>query len=290
MMSRLPKLIVTAFALVFALLAVYGTVDTIGRDYTEAGLKRALITYGVARGLNGVISVAQGTELAFEPAGIGLVLTPGQILDPINDLIERFSWIMLASATSLGMQRVLLNVAAWPAFTAVVSLVLLGALLALWWPRSNASPTAGKRAWQRLLYRFAMVLLILRFAIPVIAILNEGLYSYFLEPQYTHAREQLERAAEDIGELNAETRDEVPPVGERSWLESAKRGYQAAANALNVERRLDKLKQAAADMSEHAINLIVVFTLQTIIFPLLFLWLVLQLLKRAAQARFLFER
>lgn len=277
--STWRKLTVSLLVALLVLLAGQGGIDSIGRDYTEAGLKRALITYGIARGLNGVISVAQGTELAFEPAGIGVVLAPGQILDPINDLIERFSWVMLASATSLGIQRVLLNVTAWPLFTLLVTGLVLLALCMLWWPRAPVGP-------RRLLYRTAAVLLIVRFAVPVIAILNEGLYSYFLEPQYTASRQQLELKTQEIGELNAQAHSAVPPPDNESWLDAAKRGYAQATDAFNIERRLESLKRVAADLSEHAINLIVVFSLQTILFPLLFLWLALQLVKVVARARY----
>lgn len=37
-------------------------------------LKRALVTFALTRTLNGVISVAQGTQLAFQPAGVGVVV------------------------------------------------------------------------------------------------------------------------------------------------------------------------------------------------------------------------
>ena len=75
--------------------------------------ERAFITFALARTLNGVISAVQGTKLALQPAGVGVTLTPGEVLDPVNDLIERFSWIMMAATLSLGVQQVLLEVAQW---------------------------------------------------------------------------------------------------------------------------------------------------------------------------------
>lgn len=277
------KLILSLLILLLAVLAWRGVVDDLGRDYTQAGLARALLTFGVARGLNGVISVAQGTEVAIEPVGIGVVLAPGQILDPVNDLVERFSWIMLASATSLGMQKVLLEIMAWPGLTLVLGALLAATLILVWWPR----PLAGGIA--RVIYRLALVLLILRFAIPLIAIGNELLYDVFLEPQYSASRAQLEQTVDVIGDIN---RQAVPPTDAEtstSWLDSAKRAYASAADAMNVERRIESFRQAAADVSEHAINLIVVFVLQTILFPLLFLWLMLHAIKAAIRAPIGFE-
>lgn len=278
-MSRAAlKIGLTLLALALAVLAAFGTVDNAGRDYTEAGFKRALVTFGIARALNGVISVAQGTEVAFEPAGIGVVFAPGEILDPVNDLVERFSWVMLASATSLGVQRVLLDVTAWPAFTALVVALLAAAVAALWWPGAVAPV-------RRALYRLALVAVILRFAVPLIAIGGEIVYARFLEPQYDVSNRHLERTASTIGEFSAETH---PPLteGEPSLLDSMRHRYESAAAAMNVEQRLESLKQAAAEVSEHTVNLIVVFALQTILLPLLFLWLALQLARGAARARF----
>ena len=62
--------------------------DVHAEAQVEAGLKRALIAFAVARGLNGVISVAQGTEVAIQPAGLGVVLAPGEI--PVDRIEGKF--------------------------------------------------------------------------------------------------------------------------------------------------------------------------------------------------------
>jgi len=86
LLGRSRKWALSAVLILLVALAFQGGMDSAGRNYTEQGFKRALITYGIARGLNGVISVAQGTEVSLQPAGVGVTLTPGQILDPVNDL------------------------------------------------------------------------------------------------------------------------------------------------------------------------------------------------------------
>lgn len=279
-MHALPaKLLLSTAAGLVLLVASLGLADEVGKLYTEDGFKRALITYGIARGLNGVISVAQGTEVAVEPVGIGVTFTPGEILDPLNDLVERFSWIMLASGTSLGVQRVLLDVTAWVWFTALVGLAIVAAAVIAWWP-GPVRPAIGRGV-----YRLALVLLILRFSVPMIAILGETLYSRFLEPQYAASKQKLEQTAETISTINDEARRQLPVGEDDSLMASVRRAYASATGVLDVEERIDAFKRAAADVSEYAINLIVVFVLQTILFPLLSVWLVIQLVKRAATAR-----
>ena len=69
--------------------------------------------FAMARGLNGVISVAQGTSVAIQPAGVGVMLAPGELLDPVNDLVEQFSTVMLFASASLGLQRLLIGMSGW---------------------------------------------------------------------------------------------------------------------------------------------------------------------------------
>jgi hypothetical protein len=255
-----------------ALIAHLGLLDDVGRGYTDAGLKRALVTYGIARGLNGVISVAQGTEIAVEPGGVGVTFKPGEVLDPINDLIERFSWIVLASSTSLGMQRVMLNVTAWPWFSVAVTLALLTALTCLWRPGWFAP------GMQRVLWKLAAVMLLVRFCVPMIAIGSEQFYTLFLAPQYQESNQQLNAASDRLKALNERVPNQSPNAN-MSLLERARETLRSTREAIDINQRVDAFKKAASNIAGYTVNLIVVFILETIVFPLLFLWVVLQLIK-----------
>ena len=268
------KSLISLLGVSLAALAWFGTVDDYGREYADKGFKRALITFAVARTLNGVISVAQGTEVAVQPAGVGINFTPGEILDPINDLIERFSWVMLASSTSLGLQKLLLAIFASSAFTVVIMLALLVAVVALWYPRQRPE-------WLKpLAYKVALVVLVLRFAIPVIAIASEGVFHLFLEEQYTSSSQGIEQTTDDIARVNSQTEAQRPVTGEDSLLARARRLYENATASMDIQAYIARYKAAATNASEHAINLIVIFILQTVLIPLLFLWLLVRLVKR----------
>ncbi len=278
------KLVATVAALLIIAAANLGLVDTVGREYTSSGFKRALVTYGIARTLNGVISVAQGTEVAFEPAGVGVTFTPGEILDPVNDLVERFAWVVLASATSLGIQQVLINVTAWIGFSVLVSAVIAIAIGFAW--------QAGKihLRLRFFVYRLALVLVVARFAVPVMAICSNTMYVTFLEQQYLEAQDRLNVTTTRIRTITEQEVEPVEPEAALSFLEKTKLAYQSAANAVNVRKRIASLQSAAADISEYAINLIVVFVTETIVFPLLFLWLTIQLAKKIVNTRFEVEQ
>ena len=144
----------TATILLSVAIAASGVVDETAGELAEDAFKRALVTFAVARTLNGVISLAQGTELSLEPGGVGVNLGVGEILDPVNDLVEQFSGVMLVAASSLGLQNVLLRITAWWGCTALLCGAGLVALAALWWPAPgratldhlrHAVPDAGAR-------------------------------------------------------------------------------------------------------------------------------------------------
>ncbi|HEX5636394.1 MAG TPA: hypothetical protein VFY78_04850 [Gammaproteobacteria bacterium] len=259
-------------ALAVALLAVMytGWLDNSAKDYTEQGLKRVLVTYAVARGLNGLISVAQGTEVSVEPVGIGMTFTPGQILDPVNDLIEQFSWLVLASGVSLGIQRLLIVMTGSTGFTILVSVMVAGALAACWWQKIPETVS-------RVITRIAVILLMLRLVIPVIALLNQAVYWYFLQPQYESSQTVLEQSGFQLQQQQPVKTISAPPQNE-AMMDKLKRAYQSATDAVDIDARLDRIKQVASNMSERILDLMVVFLVQSLLFPLLFIWLAYRLL------------
>ncbi len=238
-MDRKYKTSLTLLALGLLLLAQQGVVDRFGMHYTESGFSRALITFAVARSLNGVISVAQGTEVAVQPAGVGINFTPGQILDPVNDLIERFSWVMLASTTSLGLQKLLLQIFASHHFTLLLLVVIPAALVLMWRCRS------GWEVVSRFFYHMALVLLVLRFAVPVVALGSELLFTTFLQPQYEASTQGIEQARDEIGRINLGNRAEEL-AQQQSLLDRAAGWFKG----MDFEATLQQYQQAAARVSE----------------------------------------
>ncbi len=267
------KVVLSVLATCLVVISFTGHIDLIGEDYTEQGLKRTLLTYAIARGLNGVISVAQGTEVAVEPAGVGLTFTPGEILDPVNDLIEQFSTVVLVSGASLGIQRILIEMTSWIWFSGLVAIVAAFAIFLIW------KPYRFSLHRRQLIYRLAIILLIIRFVIPVIAIVNEGMYLAFLQDEYENSKSGLELTSQNIEQLQT-AQSPSTVTSDQTLIDKLKLFYQSTANSLDVSSNLEKLKALASQVSEHVLNLIVVFVVQTIISPLLFLWLSYRLITR----------
>jgi hypothetical protein len=230
--------------------------DVPAMQQVDAGLKRALVSFATARLLNAVISVAQGTEASVQPFGVGVTFAPGQILDPVNDLVEQFSHLMLAASVAFGIQKALISIGSyWP-----VSLALSAAALGWWWCTMRGAQVPS---W---LSRLLVILLMLRFAVPVVTLGSDLLWQKFLAADYTASQQLIDNTAGQTDKLNPavaaapDNRGMVDTL--KDWL--AKNG--------DVSKHFDNLKRAAEQATEHIIRLIVIFVLQTLVIPLLLLW------------------
>ncbi len=268
------KLLWTVLVLIAAAVALSGVVDNASETYAEKAFKRALVTFAAARTLNGVMSVAQGTEVALEPGGVGVILSVGQILDPINDLVERFSAVMLVAASSLGLQNILLKMTAWWGVTVALIMAAGFAIATVWSPRLADSKYAAAAP------RILLVMLFVRFAVPLLIIGTNLVSDTFLATEQAAATAALEATRTEIEELNEDV--EAAPDPDQSIMDRLSSVIYDSLESMDVADRRARLKESASNASEHIINLIVIFVLQTIILPLVFVWLLVETLKGVA--------
>ena len=97
----------------------WGMLDEYSSKDINASISSAGLIYGTARGINALVSLLQGTELNIP----FLTLSIGEVLDPVNDLIERFSDIIFLALGSLALQKILLAVVSEWMFNILLSVV-----------------------------------------------------------------------------------------------------------------------------------------------------------------------
>lgn len=270
------KVLWTLFAVAVCGLALSGVADRLGKDYAAGALERAFVTWAVARGLNGVISVAQGTEIALEPGGVGVNLTVGQILDPVNDLIEQFSSVMLVATSAIGLQTILLRITGSGGVSLLLAASALFALLMVWLPAAQRSTRLRAFA-----LRFLLISVLLRFAVPFLVIGSNVIFDRFLAVEQQSATEALRVTTAEIEEISQQDEPAAGADG-RNMLQRFGDMVGDSIQSLNVRERLAELKARASGATEHVVNLIVIFLLQTIALPLGFLWLLMQAAKSVA--------
>ncbi|HEX4944996.1 MAG TPA: hypothetical protein VFV55_11625 [Usitatibacteraceae bacterium] len=235
--------------------------DSNASQHAQAGLKRALASFATARALNAVISVVQGTEVAVQPAGVGIVFTPGQVLDPVNDLVEQFSALMLAASVAFGLQIALIKFGGYWAVSLALSAFALAWVAANW--RRWSAP-----GW---LTRMLVGMLLVRFAVPLVVLGSEAGFRLFLENDYAAGQSSIELSTSRFASLSppapAPKADDSLPERFRQWW---------SQNA-DVGKRIDELKEVAGRAVEHIVKLIVVFLLQTLVVPLLLFWVLFRI-------------
>lgn len=277
------KTVWSGLAVLAVVTVLSGLIDDTSRRYASEAFTRALVTFAVARTLNGVISVAQGTEVAIEPGGVGVNFSVGQVLDPINDLVERFSAVMLVATTSLGLQNVLLRMTMWWGTSLALVLVAASALVVLWWRKLDDSRL------RPVVMQLLLLTVFLRFAVPILVIGSNLVFDTFLAAEQAAATEALEATRTDIEQINENVATSASNTENQSVIERLGSMLDSSLESMNISDRLTRLRDRVSNASEHIINLIVIFVLQTIILPLVFLWMFIELLKMLA-ARAAFRR
>jgi hypothetical protein len=259
-------------ALVAGALSVEGSLDGRAQAATDRVFRQALITYAAARSLDAAVSLAEGTELALEPGGIGVTISAGEILEPLDDLVEQFSSLLLVSATSLGLQSLLLRASAWGILTALLLAFLVARVVIAFVP--ERVPAGVRTA----VARGATLLLLARFAVPLYAVTTTFVFERFLQPGQEEAVQALEATTTDVNELEQLDEEEIDPglVGRVS------RWFSGAMERLDVSERVEALRERVGEVVNQVVHLLVVFVLQTLVLPLVFLWL----LSRAVGAAF----
>ncbi len=256
------RLLIIAALLASAALAWLPQLDGLATERVDAGLKRALITFATARTLNAVISTLQETTLSFQPLGVGLTLAPGQALDPINDLIEQFSTLMLGASVSFGAQKVLISVGGHAWVSAALTLAAIVVSWAVW--RQRALPRAAGLVLTGLL--------VLRFAVPLTILGSDLAFRHLLADDYRASQQGIANTAGELGRQAASAQQAATPANE-STLDRLKR----AATLPDLRAYAERMQQAADRAVSDLIRLIVSFLMQTLVFPLLLMWLMLRL-------------
>lgn len=253
-------------------------VDATSTQYIDDALVRAASAYALSRSFNAVVSVFEESHLQLEPAGVGVSLALGEILDPINDLVERFSWIMLASLTALGIQKALVIVGPWFSLTILLpmglGLLCIGSLpLGRWAQRSSY-----------LANTILISMVLVRFAVPVMAFLNQQVYTSVLEETHNEAIgkvsqeiDKLKKEMPKLKESQTPSSQETPPNLWDKTKEALNRTLDHSKEMMTVQNKLEKLTEIATGLIDRIIDLIVVFVLNTIVCPLLFLWAIAKL-------------
>ena len=218
-------------------------------EYTNTSIKSAALTYASARGINALVSMLQSSEVEAGVIVSGSI-TIGELLDPLNDMIERFSTVMTWVLASLAAQKVLLLLASHEIFLYLVAVLGISALLLLFYGQPRA---------QSLVVRSFLVVVFIRFALGMAVALNSGADTLFLDQQLQINEAAIENFQASI--MNLETDANLDADSIRDSAIAFWEGLSMSEFENRISRGI-----------ENFINLVALYLLKTILFPLGFFY------------------
>ncbi|MDH4041054.1 MAG: hypothetical protein OEV88_10410 [Gammaproteobacteria bacterium] len=230
---------------VLTALAWSGRFDTLSANYIDQALVNAGVIYATARGINALVSMLQGTELDV----VMLTFSIGELLDPVNDLIERFSGIMLIALGSLAMQKILLGMVSHRIFNMLLTMLALG---------TGAALLARQQRPYQVLLRAFVVIAFVRFSLGLVVLANNWVDVYFLSVDDTRRHVAMEHFEGELRQLSAMSGVSGPSdelvratTAQVASLEKTRIAEQETLQQRKIEweqagKRLDDLEAASA--------------------------------------------
>jgi hypothetical protein len=246
------KALVSVLIIVLVTLSSTRVLDDYVDDYTNESIASAALTYAGVRGINALVSVLQSTEVE---AGVIVTgsMTIGEVLDPLNDMIERFSSVMTWVLASLAAQKLLLLFASHVLFLYLVAVLGVVSLLLIYFGRSGA---------QSLVFRCFLVVVFVRFSLGLAVALNSAADILLLDQQLRENDQEMGQFQSSIMRLDTTVdadSDDIRDSVIDFWSSLS----------------LDELSQKISRGIENFINLVAIYLLKTILFPLGFFYIVI---------------
>jgi len=259
---------------------IFNAMDRSAAATIDENLKRATITFVAARGINAVISVIQETHVQVQPAGVGVSVALGEAFDPINDLVERFSWVMLLSLISLGIMKILIQVSAWLSIDILLFSGLLSAVIGLLLVERHRTlfVSVAKKA--------ILAAVVVKLAVPVAAHLNDSIYRSVLHAEYTAAKSELELKQQELEKINEDIDHGIEAEPAAGWMGKIKGAKESVAKMVDLKGRVDRIRDVVSNIADTLVRLSVVFLLNTVLLPIAFLWLFVQFCRIIFGSRF----
>lgn len=168
--------------------------DTAADDYFNEAITKAGIAYATCRVVNASVSIVKDSSLQLQPAGVGISLAVGQALDPIDDMTERLSDVLVTAITSLGIQKLVYEIGV--SLAPQIFAIFLFILSVLSWFENDRLATL-----QKMLLRFMLLIFVARFCLPISAVSDAYLHKHFFAEQISAAENGLLASSAELDKL-----------------------------------------------------------------------------------------
>lgn len=244
--------------------------DSAADTYFKDSITKAGVSYGVCRVINATVSVIQESSVQFEPAGIGLSLAVGQIVDPINDMIERLSNVLVMSIASLGVQELVYEISI-TVVPLILTLFLLLLSLLVWFDNERINKL------QKIVMSVLVIASIARFCLPISSMANELLQEHFFEDKIIEANEKLTASTADL-----DTLEDINVPEMDGFLETIGNSASYLKNkSVDFKNTIQIIMKNKGVIVENLLRLtflyLGIFVIQVILLPLLIFWFLMRI-------------
>lgn len=259
-----------SIALFFSSGIQFPVIDSTAETYFRDSITKAGVSYGVCRVINATVSVIKESSVELEPAGIGLSLAVGQIVDPINDMVERVSNVLVMSITSLGVQELAYEISL-TLVPLIVALLLLILSVLVWFRNERILKL------QRIVLNVLVIASIARFCLPISSLANEFLQETFFEEKIVEANTKL---ADGTADLNKFKDVHVPKYegvlgtieNSASYLKQKSIDFKKAI-AITIENKTVIVE----NLLQLTFLYLGIFIIQVLVLPLMTFWFLMRL-------------
>jgi hypothetical protein len=244
--------------------------DSTADSYFKDSITKAGVSYGVCRVVNATVSVIQQSTIQLEPAGIGLSLAVGQIVDPINDMVERLSNVLVMSIASLGVQELAYEISI-TIVPQILAVLLLFLSFLLW------SKNTRVVQLQKILMSVMVIAAIARFCLPISSIANEFLQETFFEDKIVAANEKLTASTADIDQLE----DVSVPKLDGFLGTIGNSATYLKEKSVDFKNTIQVIMENKSVIIENLLRLtflyLGIFVIQVLVLPLLMFWFLMRI-------------
>ncbi len=244
--------------IVLTAVSFHGRLDDFAHEQVVETTSQSIGIYVISRGINALVSVLQTSQVKVP---LLAEIQVGEMLDPMNDAVERLSSVVVWAIGSLFLQRILLEVAAsfwfkWMLFALGVATILT--LLFLEWRRFRilcceflgVSDAALERCrdW---LVRIFVVAAILRFIVPLFISASFAVSQAFLETEITEKTATLSQVKAQVSTISDSSTPEDRNLDEQKAVEESRLKELGESMAL-AEREAGQLDETIRALEDKA--------------------------------------
>lgn len=241
--------------------------------YFKEAITKAGVAYATCRAINASVSIIKDSELQLEPAGVGVSLAIGQVLDPIDDMTERLSTVIVTAITSLGVQKLSYEIGVSLAPPLFAGLLLLLSIL-VWFDNERLLML------QKITVRFLLLLAILRFCLPLSSLVNQSLYTNYFAEEISRASQQLDLRSDSSNQLG----DIATPDSHGFWATIGNSTTVIKKISVDLKKSLAVFVNNMTEIIENLLKLtflyVGIFLIQVLLLPLSIFWLLMYLATR----------